>query len=232
MIPTIVINLKYNEDRKRAMNEKLKKTCLTNIIFVDAIDGNTELNHFDFSVMPNWIDPIANKKINVGYIGCTLSHYFTWKYIVENNITKAIVLEDDTMFCDNFDDEISIILQSNIPYDLLYLNRIPLNTLYNLGPEIDVDERMVVAKYSYNASSYIITYEGAQKMINSGCIHNIVPIDELLPMMYDTHYPFKQYSQYYSTEKLLALAMKENIADQELRSQFPSSIQESVEYQI
>lgn len=230
-LPTIIINLKKNTDRKVAIKSKIKKTKLNNYIFLEAVDGNTELHKYNFKVIPNWIDPITKKKISVGCIGCALSHYYAWKYIVDNNIEKALILEDDTTFYKNFDTVLNNILHQNIDYDMFYLNRRALNNLYNLGEEIQINNNIVIAKYSYNMSTYIITNSGASKLLKSNCLDNIMPIDELVPILYDINYPFKNYSKYFEKyEKIKALALKNDIACQESRELFPSTIEESNDY--
>jgi len=220
---TIIINLAKNTNRKHAMQRKIKKTMIANYHFFNAI-GN-DLNKYSFKIIPDFIDPCELLPITTGCIGCTLSHYFVWKYIIDNNIQKTLILEDDATFYLNFDAELKRILDSGMQYDLFYLNRIPLNAKYKLGKETEIAPNVVIPKYCYNASSYIITYNGAKKMIASNCLNYLLPVDELLPIMYDPFYPFNEYSKYYDKcEKLIAYALKTNIADQESRDTFPSDI--------
>jgi collagen beta-1,O-galactosyltransferase len=228
MIPTIIINLEKNKVRKKAIEDKIKNTCLTNYIFMDAVYGNTELNKYDFEVIPNYIDPYKNTSIYVGIIGCTLSHYFVWKYIVENNIKKILILEDDCVFLENFDNMLKYILELDLYYDMFYLNRIKLNKKYNLGNEIRFDDKIVIPKYSYNASSYILTYNGAKKLLDANLLKHFLPIDEFLPIMYDFDYPHKKYSCYFEKyPKLKTYALNNDIASQENRQDFPSDIENS-----
>jgi glycosyl transferase, family 25 len=231
-IQSLIINLKSNIERKTSMIEKIKNTKLTNYTFVEAIDGKTELHNHKFKIIPNWIDPIDKEEITVGCIGCALSHYKCWKHVVDNKLDKAIILEDDTTFLDNFDEMINYIDQFDTRiYDLCYLNRIKLNDLYGLGEEIDINDTLVIPKYSYNASSYIITYSGALKLLNCNFLNCILPVDELLPIMYDEDYPFTIYSEYYKVyPKLRAIALRYDIANQESREVFPSSIVGSSKY--
>jgi len=230
-LPTIIINLNKHSQRKKLMIEKLKSTLLKNYFFFDAIDGETELHKHNFTAIPNWIDPIDKKKLSVGYIGCTLSHYYVWMYIFNNNIERALVLEDDTVFYEEFDKTLNKILNTNEDYDMLYLSRIPLNELYNLGEEQEVNEDIVLAKYSYNMSSYILTLNGAKKLLNGHCLDYMMPIDEYVPIMYDKDYPFKNYSTYFKDfDKIKTVSLKKNIANQEQRTLFPSAIQESKIY--
>lgn len=232
MIHTLIINLKRHTDRKKAMEYKIRNTCLKKYTFIEAVDGKTDLHLYNFKIMPNWIDPIDKQPINIGSIGCTLSHYKCWKYIIENKLEKALILEDDATFNDNFNYGLKYILQfkSDI-YDFCYLNRVELNKIFDIEDDIELNELLVIPRYSYNTSSYIITYEGAHKMLNCNCLNYMLPIDELLPIMYDEKYPFKQYSCYFDKyTKLRAIAFKEDLCDQEHRDNYPSAIQGSEIY--
>jgi collagen beta-1,O-galactosyltransferase len=231
MIPTIIINLERNQQRKISMDKKIKQTCLNNFIYMDAVDGKNDIHKYNFKIIPNFIDPEFNIPMNIGYIGCTLSHYFVWKYIVENNIEKMLILEDDTVFLKDFDVALKYTLNLDLDYDMFYLNRWKLNKIYKMKDEIEINEHIVIPNYSYNASSYIMTYAGAKKMLDTNCLNYFLPVDELLPIMYDNDYPHKNYSQYYDRyPKLKTYALKTDIANQESRSIFPSDIRDSESY--
>ena len=162
----IIINLAIHLDRKNDIIQKMNNISIKNYTFFNAIDGNHLENYnFVFKPIPKWKSPFKNRPITVGEIGCALSHYSIWKYIVDNNIDKVLILEDDVEFTENFIDIYNKIQDVNI--DLLYIGRNPLNIELNLGDENEINNLMVKAKTSYNAHSYIITYECAKKLINS-----------------------------------------------------------------
>ena len=39
-----------------------------------------------------------------GALGCACSHIYIWKKIIDENIPRAIILEDDFLLIDNFND--------------------------------------------------------------------------------------------------------------------------------
>lgn len=216
MIPTIIINLINNKKRFISMNRKLEKTILTDYKFFVAIDGNNDLYKYNFNIMENFIDPIHKRKMTVQEIGCALSHYYVWQYIYENKIDKCLILEDDTFFYENFDEEFKKIIELNFDYDIFYLNRNSLCEHYNLGNEIEISENIVSPKYSYNTNAYIITYNGVKKLLNCNYLNNLITVDEFIPIMYDEFYLFKEYSKYFSKyEKLKAFSLKYDITNQE-----------------
>jgi GR25 family glycosyltransferase involved in LPS biosynthesis len=162
-VKIIIINLKRSADRKKDMENKMKSLNLTNYVFFEAVDAKVDLYKYNYKTMDNWVDPDQNRGIINGEIGCSLSHYLVWKYIVENNISKALILEDDVVFKNNFKKMYTKIINMNIDYDMLYLGRIHMNVRYNLGAEEKYNDLLVKAKYSYCTACYIMTKNGCQK---------------------------------------------------------------------
>lgn len=46
---------------------------------------------------------------------------------------------------------------------------------------------LVVADYSYWTLGYLITLQGAKKLLNAEPLTKMLPVDEFLPVMYDKH---------------------------------------------
>jgi collagen beta-1,O-galactosyltransferase len=201
MIPCIIINLKRSIDRKKHITDEIKKANIEEFcIFFEGVDCETDLSNYNYNPIPNWKDPNNGRPLLIGEIGCGLAHYSVWKYMLENNILQAVVLEDDAVLCSGFKETIEHITTSSLTYDLFYLHR-NKRSLYeemivNDGNAV-IDNPIFETKYSYDTSSYILTYEGAKKLIQTPYLQYILPVDELLPIMYDDDYPYKQYSQYY-----------------------------------
>ena len=105
MIFTIIINLKKRNDRKQLMINNIQHTSLKPIFF-EAVDGNTQLSNHQYNIMPNFINPETQDTTNINEIGCSLSHYNVWKYIVDNNIQKTLILEDDCFFKYDFNTQL------------------------------------------------------------------------------------------------------------------------------
>jgi len=223
--PTFVINLKPEINRRLSIINKLKYTNIKNYTIIDAVNGKPELDKYDFKVMPDWIDPTFDRQINSGEIGCFLSHYFIWKYMTTHNIDVALILEDDCVFNDEFNTKFTEILQiDTTTYDFLTLGRNKNNNLYNLGPEIVIENDYVIPKYSYNTHSYLLTNAGAKILANELALEYIIPVDEYISLMYDS-FPFPKYNDYFKNmKKLRAIGLVDNITDQEPRTSTPSSI--------
>jgi len=222
---TFIIHMTKHAKRKEYIQNALKTTNIQNYAFFDAIDGEVDLHKYNFNVIEGWYDEIKKRKMTVSEIGCALSHYKIWETIVTNKIKQTLILEDDVVFLENFNEEYKNIQNIPFNYDICFLGRNKLNELYNLGEEFEINDSLVIPKYSYNMQSYIVTYEGACKLINTYFINNILPVDEFLPIMYDNDYPHINYKKHFQNfKRLRAIALKKCITTQIPNTIFPSSI--------
>jgi GR25 family glycosyltransferase involved in LPS biosynthesis len=115
-IKKFVINLKRRPDRL----ELFKKHCPFNDInVIQAFDGKNMKDE------PSAIErDMASRFVGLepGEIGCFLSHLRIFNLIRREKLEYAIIFEDDVIFCDNFLDSYSKIIQ-DLPSDtgILYL---------------------------------------------------------------------------------------------------------------
>lgn len=114
-------------------------------------------------------------------IAIALSHLKTWKKFVKDANTNefAIIFEDDVVLESDFPQQFSIVM-SHTPsdFDLLYLGCFGCDTNmkhftwllagslfgYN-GHHRKVNEYIQIPKYAYGAHAYVLTYNGAQRLI-------------------------------------------------------------------
>ena len=111
-----IINLKTAEAKKQRIKGLLDEMGCE-YEFFEAIDGS-RVDTSKFKASPHWMDPYHHTHITEGEIGCALSHFMLWKKIVESDIDRAIILEDDVEFIDgNLMDKCHAI---NGDYDLVF----------------------------------------------------------------------------------------------------------------
>jgi GR25 family glycosyltransferase involved in LPS biosynthesis len=97
-----------------------------------------------------------------GAIGATLSHYETWKKIIDNNIPVAIIMEDDMHLMNNFYDKLQEEIQKyNKEFDILNIGY--LKKYYS-----NIDN----SKFYFGAGCYIVTKEACEILCK-----NVFPID-------------------------------------------------------
>ncbi|CAG0917729.1 unnamed protein product [Notodromas monacha] len=123
-------------------------------------------------------------------------------------IFSAAVFEDDIHFEYNFLEYLRNILddasQRNISWDLLYMGYeavLPMN-----HSKLNGSIHFARPDYTYGSYAYIITLEGARKLVNSPILRKVIPTDEFLPVMYNSH-PIEALASKFPQRDLKALVI-------------------------
>ncbi|XP_054860063.1 procollagen galactosyltransferase 2 [Amphiprion ocellaris] len=207
-----LINLRRRPDRRDRMLFSLNELEI-DVKVVDAVDGNA-LNSSDIKILgvdllPGYYDPFSGRTLTKGEVGCFLSHYYIWKEMVDVQMDKALVLEDDVRFQANFKRRVLRLMeeveQVELDWDIIYFGRKQVNP----GNEEAVENvrNLVVADYSYWTLSYAISLQGAQKLLNAEPLSKMLPVDEFLPIMYDKH-PNEDYMSHFPNRNLQAFSVR------------------------
>ncbi|MEO7045159.1 MAG: glycosyltransferase family 25 protein [Ferruginibacter sp.] len=164
-----VINLKSSVRRRKIMEKQLSMLDFPYEIF-DAVKGSDvseeEIKHYyDMDYYNN-----RPGYFTAGAVGCTLSHYFIYKKIVEEKIDVAIILEDDMILKKNFTnaikkiaDEIKdkeailLFYQSYHKIKLANVSSIPLTEKFKLYQVVSIGSLR-------STGGYIINNKTAQSM--------------------------------------------------------------------
>ncbi|CAG0893908.1 unnamed protein product [Cyprideis torosa] len=190
-----VINLARRPEKKARL-AKLLPTLGWEPTFVSAIDGkNLDLENLvrkGIVPMDDYIDRYNHRKMTMGEIGCVLSHYLIWKEIVDNGYEMALILEDDVSF-EPYSKRVirkslGELKENNISWDLLYVGRQPRRK--DNRPDFEetwVTPYVVKSGYSYWLLAYILTLEGAKKLVNTSILEQLIPSDEYVPVMSDVY---------------------------------------------
>lgn len=103
-----IINLEQSLDRREAMNASLSSLGLE-YSFFKAIDGKKLQDSY---VSETYDSASTNKNLqrdlSISEIACALSHRALYQYIIDNNIEKACIMEDDILI----DDQLTNILSN------------------------------------------------------------------------------------------------------------------------
>lgn len=171
--PIFVISLK-NSPRRDIIAQRLNGLKL-NFKFIDGINGKTlsqdELNNIDYTFYPQQF--AVRKPLTVGEIGCTMSHLYIYNMMQEQNIDKAIILEDDAIVSQEFE---HIVLDSlnKVPntMDILFYEHGKAKTYFckkNLIEGYRLVHYCTPSKRSKRTitrtTAYLITQEGANKLL-------------------------------------------------------------------
>lgn len=203
-----VINLKHRTDRWISIQDNFKHTNLE-LIRWNAVYGK--------QLMEKEIKKITSQFCNTfcsyGMIGCWLSHYRLWHYIVKNKLNNVLILEDDARPITDFNDKLSKLLQK-VPndYDLVYFgcfgscdeigNKIT-NLIFNKkNKEVIINNKKVkdlmIPALPLGTHAYLISYNGANKLIHH---------KELKKVRY--HVDFSLSNYVYDDDTFMVYAFKE-----------------------
>ena len=133
----------------------------------------------DMRPYPNWkLEDSWNawwkRDLLPGEIGCMASHIKIWEAQVEEGLEKILVLEDDFNPTESF----GALPDPEVPYDLLWLGRHKVNTE---ATENSVGKPWVNGlQHNYCTHGYVLTLEGAKKLLGYSIKQNLIPADEFL----------------------------------------------------
>ncbi len=115
-----------------------------------------------------------------GEVGCSVSHIMVWKKIVELGIERTLILEDDF----NPNGSVAELNEPTVDWDLIFLGRsiIDKETLEN-----KVEDIWMSPRHSYNSHAYVLTLEGAKKLLATEFSKNLFALDEYLSAAIYTH---------------------------------------------
>lgn len=97
---TFIINLKESTDRRQYMINEMKKTNLE-YEFFDAVNGKT-LSNIGAIYDKDKAIKEADGELTLGEIGCAMSHLLLYKKMMDENIERALILEDDIIIEKDF----------------------------------------------------------------------------------------------------------------------------------
>ncbi|XP_067846831.1 procollagen galactosyltransferase 2-like [Heptranchias perlo] len=208
-----MINLKRRTDRRERMLRTLYEQDIE-VKVVDAVDGKalntSHLKALNIEMLPGYHDPYSGRILTRGEIGCFLSHYYIWKEVVDQGLEKVLVLEDDNRFEPHFRKKITKLMEdieeNQLDWDLIYIGR---KRMQVQQPEKSVPGIMnlVEADYSYWTLAYIISQQGAKKLLAAEPFGKMLPVDEFLPIMYNKH-PVEDYMMFYDLRNLKAFSVE------------------------
>ncbi|XP_031840465.1 glycosyltransferase 25 family member isoform X2 [Nomia melanderi] len=205
-----MINLLRRPERRNRMHRLFKELGIR-AYTVDAIDGrslnHSILNNMGVKIMPEYADPYHNRPMTMGEVGCFLSHYIIWNKVIEDDVETIIILEDDIRFEPFFRQKVNYILTElnnlQLKWDLVYLGRKRL--MESAESPIEGSKYLVHAAYSYWTLGYMLSKSGAKKLIEAEPLKKLIPVDEYLPILSNTH-PRQEWKVHYPTRDLIILS--------------------------
>jgi len=130
---------------------------------------------------PQLLDLIREKEITIELtkqeVAVAMSHVSIWEKIAKENISNALILEDDVFFENNFSTKTNSIWEelqnSNIEFDLLFLS---YRKVAHTPDIISISKNLSIPKRGiWWFSGYILSLNGAKKLLNK--LPVVGPID-------------------------------------------------------
>uniref|UniRef100_A0AAX7V2L4 Glycosyl transferase family 25 domain-containing protein n=1 Tax=Astatotilapia calliptera TaxID=8154 RepID=A0AAX7V2L4_ASTCA len=208
-----LINLKRRLDRSTRMLKTMAALGLHSTL-IDAVDGKalntSQLQRLGIEMLPGYKDPYSGRVLTRGEIGCFLSHHSIWTQVVERDLQKVLVLEDDVRFEPRFKRRLQAIMDdtdnTQLDWDLIYVGR---KRMQVQQPERSVEgvNNLVEADYSYWTLGYALSHRGARKLLAAQPLPKMLPVDEFLPIMFNKH-PNVEYMSHFGPRDLKAFSVE------------------------
>uniref|UniRef100_A0A669BRX0 procollagen galactosyltransferase n=1 Tax=Oreochromis niloticus TaxID=8128 RepID=A0A669BRX0_ORENI len=206
-----MINLVRRADRRERMLRTLYEQEISCKV-VAAVDGKalntSDIESMGIKMLPGYKDPYHGRPLTKGELGCFLSHYNIWKEIVDRGLQTSLVIEDDLRFEVFFKRRLQALLQEvtshKLDWDLIYIGRKRMQVDH---PEKSLPNihNLVEADYSYWTLGYMLTLQGAKKLLGADPLSKMLPVDEFLPVMYNKH-PVSEYMDHFERRDLHAFS--------------------------
>lgn len=166
--------------------DKLKKIPYNSHFIMNGINawkGDHNNFHHKWKVADWWEKKNSgnrfwDRKVTVGEIGCSLSHYGAIEDAYNDGRENVLILEEDF----NVVDYLTIDEVNNYPkdYSLIYLGR---KAKY-LDDEKSYNEYYNHCKYSYNTHAYILSRKGMKQVLDSPLLDNVIAADEFMSALF------------------------------------------------
>ena len=159
-----IINLERNVIRKEKMLNKLNNFT-KKYSFFKAVDGSVlKPNDYYPHISSILVDDIKNKQwgvdLTLGGIGCAMSHKKIWEMTVKEKHNRVLVLEDDAIILDNFNNLEEMLNYVPEDWDIIYLG----SSQYKIKTK--VNNYVSKLDYIYTTIGYIINYRSASRLLN------------------------------------------------------------------
>ncbi|XP_043247528.1 glycosyltransferase 25 family member-like [Amphibalanus amphitrite] len=209
-----VIGLERRPERWRRL-----KACFDEIgveaVRMLAVDGRKLTDEFleERNIHPRGEG--RKKFINKGEVGCSLSHYYIWRDVIKQNLSRVIILEDDSHPSADFPARLRQLVDEadrlRPEWDFLYLFREA--AFPDDFEPVEGSEHLIRPGFSYTTLAYALTRSGAETLVRDDPLKNLLCVDHYIPLM-SGEVPFSEWMEVYpSAGTLRVYSGRENIIE-------------------
>lgn len=206
MIPILICHCKELKERKTYLESYFKENKITNYKFFEEIDKNNltesqlKMYKYNYTKFKN-ISNSEPRLLTPAEIAVTITHILMYKYIIENNIDIALIIEDDCIFKSEFknlDKYLFQLKQEN--FDTCFISNSYGWTIdnYKTGP-FSSEHTSNPSTYVYRmkagrtADAYLISKNGANKLLENLKEPFCLPIDFEHNRIFTENLDFRNY---------------------------------------
>ena len=157
------INLDRSKDRYESIKKQINALDIKNCHRFAGVDGSIyKLTDIENRYFKN---SDFDHNIYKGITGCALSHFNLWNLILDKQIKECIVLEDDIIFNNKFNNHLNSLLKIKEDYDLIFL----YNTIENSEKNYKNNEIIPYKNlkwYGCGATGYYINSNAAKYLVD------------------------------------------------------------------
>lgn len=183
--PVFVVNLETSTDRRKFISDQLDKLGIPFEIF-PATNGRKltkwEISNYDSAGAIK----SCGREMTPGEIGCSYSHLYIYKKMLDENIEQALILEDDVILCDELPEILSREPEFPEDWELMFLSH--NNAVSSVWDRKKLFGRYHIVKFVEHpcwTSGYILKKSGAEKLFDYGFPIRM-PADLLTGDLYNT----------------------------------------------
>jgi GR25 family glycosyltransferase involved in LPS biosynthesis len=174
-LPVVVINLSHRIDRWQAVSSRMAAVGLNKLIKARAVEG-AQLPACQIAALLNapaaYIEepPCSHLMLTRPAIGCFLSHLSIWHWVIENNLPRVLIFEDDAAPAAHFDPARFCKVLTSIPLDfgMVFLGRIIMNGMADRPDGSDLARIF----YFNGTFAYLVTPAACRTLIR-----HLLPLD-------------------------------------------------------
>lgn len=178
--PIYLINLARSQDRRAMMEAQLEKLGIHNYTIWPAVEGaSLDLDRCD-AYDGKMRRLFFGRDLTASEVGCLLSHRSVYEHMVREGIDYAIVLEDDCVLSEDFQEIVAQLQKLPVKWDLVrFISRDKVSK--QCMPIARFFKHYMLARitgYPGGAYAYLLSQKGAKKLL-SKMQKNWVPVDTL-----------------------------------------------------
>lgn len=156
--PAFVIHLEeISPDRRHFFEENIKNAGFNDMRIFKGVNARNKKQLK--TILSKYKNIKFDKNLKIGAIGCMLSHFELYLHIIENNIDLCTIFEDDVFFHPKWNELAPLFFeQTPKDFDVLFVG----NKTKVISGLSEINKMPCLCTHAY-----VITLNGAKKMLNS-----------------------------------------------------------------